>query len=311
MPNWVSDAEVDEVSTVDLPAHQNALFVLAKRATQEETTVGDYFDAEGQPVDITELSVGDWFQNDAGQAYQWTDAEGGARTAEGQEVVFGYGDDEDQADEDVYDGERELAMAGVTKSAFAKKAKKDGDDLFASLSKSLEDAIADEGARTQIAKAISDMGVRLAQSEQRASSAETIAKAAQEREEVREFVELAKGYEGLPIGADELGPVLHRMTKKLSYEDCALIAKCLEHTGDIFKSYGIDAGVEVDDPFEQVEAYMQEHASDALQAFGKGLAPTEGQAATGQRQRLSKEGAVTAFFDQNPREYSALKRTRR
>lgn len=302
MPNWVSDADVDEVSTVDLPANQHGLFVLTKRATPEEHSV-DYFDAEGQPVDITTLGVGDWFQDDQGQAFQWTDDQGSAQTADGQQVVFGYEDE--QADEPAYDGpaERELELVG--KSAFLQGVSKSGDDLFAKLSKSLEDAIADDGARNQIAKAFADQQVELQKAQAQASQAYTIAKAAQDREEQRVFIAKAAEYEGLPVPAEELGPVMHRMTKALSFADCAIIAKCLEHTGDIFKQYGIDGDPGTDDVFDQVEKYMAENASDVLAQLGKSATGPEG------RTQLSKEGAVTAFFDTNPREYSALKRGRR
>lgn len=306
MPNWVTDTDVDEVSTVDVPAHQDALFVLAKRAAPEETSVSQYFDAEGEPVDPTTLAVGDWFQDDSGKAYQWADDQGAAVTADGEEVVFQYDEGDDDGDDEVYDGLQERELETVGKSAFLSSVNKGGSDLFASLSKSLTEAISDEGARNQIAKALSDQAIELAKANKRAEDALTIAKAAQEREEQRIFVSKAAEYDGLPVEPEVLGPVLHRMTKSMSYDDCLVIAKCLERPGDLFKSYGMDAGIDIDDPFEQVQKYMEEHAGDALQEFGKSVAGPGGE-----RQQLSKEQATTAFFSTNPREYSALKRGRR
>lgn len=50
--------EIDEVSLVDRPANQHGLVTITKR---DEDAVDEYFDAEGNPVDLNDLQPGDYF----------------------------------------------------------------------------------------------------------------------------------------------------------------------------------------------------------------------------------------------------------
>lgn len=307
MPHMVSRAKVDEVSSVDLPANQHGLFVLTKRAAPEETQV-EYFDADGQQVDIQTLPEGSWVQDENQNPFQvhWSEEDDDQL----QQAADEYGDYEQGGDDELYDGARERELQEVGKSAFLNKLAKRGDDVFANISKALSSAIADDSARTQIAKAFSDQQVQLSKAEQRAEEAWKIAKAAQDREETRVYIAKASEYD-VPVAPEVLGPVLMRMSKALSYEDCAVVATLLENTGDIFKQYGIDGGGDTDDVFDQVEKYMAENASDVLEELGKRGYPAGTGPERGASTRLSKEAATVAFFDMNPREYTLLKRNRR
>lgn len=68
MANWLHDMEYDEVSTVDRPANQHAKIVLAKRAPEEDL-VEEYFNEQGEAVDLAELNIGDVVYDSDGQAF--------------------------------------------------------------------------------------------------------------------------------------------------------------------------------------------------------------------------------------------------
>ena len=94
---------------------------------------------------------------------------------------------------------------------------------------------------------------------------EEVAKAAQAERDLRltrEYIAKSAEY-NLPVDPDELGPVLYRMAETMSYDDCAVIAKCLETAGEIiFEEVGYQGGGDNADIYSQVEA----HAYDT---FGK------------------------------------------
>lgn len=282
----LSGADFDEVSTVDTPANQPSLIVLAKRATAEETTM-EYFDADGQPVDIDDLEVGTLVQGDDGLVYA---------IREGDEAP-----EDNQETDPVYDGVREQELAGVGKSAFFGQAQKAGDDLFAALSKSLESAIADDAQRSAIAKAFADQQTKLEQAQATATEAVALAKGVIDEREEDRFVELAKGYD-LPVAPETLGPVLHRMTKAMSYQDCKVIASVLENSTDIFKAHGLSGEGDPNDPTADVERFLAEQAEE-----GQAIAKRNG---GGELVPVTKEAGTVAFFDANPRAYSDLKRQR-
>ena len=59
-----------------------------------------------------------------------------------------------------------------------------------------------------------------------------IAKAERDLRLTREYISKAEEY-NLPVDPKELGPVLYRMAETMEYDDCAVIAKCLETAGEI------------------------------------------------------------------------------
>lgn len=277
MPNRITGADFDEVSTVDVPANQHGLIVLAKRANAEETTVPQYFDADGAPVDIDQLPEGTLVQDEHGAVL---------------EVTF--------EDDDAYDGaaERELELVG--KSAFLANVDQASDSLFATLHKSLQEAVADDGARAQIAKAFADQAAELSKAQHTASQAMELAKGLQEQTEVAAYISKAAEWEGVGVAADVLGPVLHRMAKSMSNEDCTVIRQVLDNSGDIFKSYGVDGDHVLDDPLAEIQAYANEHSAELAKSAGRDV--------------LSKEQATAAFFDTNSdarRAYTLAKRATR
>ncbi len=100
MVKRLSQLEIDEISLVDRPANQHGLVAIAKN--DQEDTMPELYDAEGTPVDISELEVGDFVYDEAGNEYNYviTDDDDG--------------DDGDQYDdEDAYDDE----LVGVGKGA--------------------------------------------------------------------------------------------------------------------------------------------------------------------------------------------------
>ena len=78
--------------------------------------------------------------------------------------------------------------------------------------------------------------------------------------------------------------MLYRMAETMSYDDCAVIAKCLETAGEIlYEEIGYQGGGDNADIYSQVEA----HAYDS---FGKA-------------EDFNAVAAVNTVFDQNPDAY--------
>ena len=79
------------------------------------------------------------------------------------------------------------------------------------------------------------------------SESPEVAKAERDLRLTREYVSKAAEY-NLPVDPTELGPVLYRMAETMSYDDCAVIAKCLETAGSIlFEEVGYQGGGDNDD----------------------------------------------------------------
>ena len=222
----VTDMVIDEISLVDRPANQHAQIVIAKRATQEDA-VADYFTADGAPVDVDTLEIGDTvFDADANEF----------------EFV-------------VEDDERELETAGVAKSAFGQRPPETSDSL-AALRQELSKAITEGDRDTVLSKALD----QVAEFEKRASAAESIAKSERDLRLEREYISKAAEY-NVPIEAEELGPVLMRMADSMAYDDCAVIHKALTTAGQIlFTELGYEGSGDNVDPFKQVEAYLEEQS---------------------------------------------------
>ena len=82
-----------------------------------------------------------------------------------------------------------------------------------------------------------------------------VAKSERDLRLTREYIAKSAEY-NLPVDPKELGPVLYRMAESMSYDDCAVIAKCLESAGNIlFEELGYQGGGDNSDIYSQVEAH--------------------------------------------------------
>jgi hypothetical protein len=266
--NNLSDMEIDEISTVDRTANQYSRFVIAKRAPEEDE-MPKLYNQEGQPLDENDLEFGDVVYDDEGTAYEYVEDE----------------------DVEIPEEERQAEMASVGKrdtSAFFDRQVRSGsfsESVMSELSKAFSDKDRDE----IIAKALGRVDELEGQLKENAE----IAKSERDLRLTREYISKAAEY-NLPVAPAELGPVLYRMAEQMSYDDCAVIAKCLETAGEIlFEEVGYQGGGDNADVYSQVEA----HAYDT---FGKA-------------EDYNQVSAINKVFDQNPDaydEYLASQRNR-
>jgi len=219
--NWLSDMEIDEISTVDLPAGPDARIAIAKRANEEDN-VPEYFDQSGDVLDdsdLEDLKEGDVVFDKDGQAF-----------------VATFQDEEQDESES-----KQKEPEPVGKSL--------GDEIRKSLAQSLSDVQRDE----VIAKAADAVSA----AEKRAEEAERIAKGERDVRLEREYISKAAEY-NVPIEAGELGPVLKRMAEAMSFEDCEVIHKALTSSGEaLFAEVGTIGGGDNNDPMAQVEAAIE------------------------------------------------------
>lgn len=250
MPRRVTDMEFDEVSLVDRPANQHAEVVLAKRADQEADVPDEFFDDQGQAVDLDALDEGAVVYDGEGNPFQLT---------------F----EEEEAPESA--DEKELVEVGKSAFAPAVGASPAATQLYEQLKQELSKAADDEGRNAVIAKALD----ALSKSESRAREAEQIAKSEREIRLTREYVAKAAEY-NVPIPANELGPVLMRMAERMPYEDCAVIHKALTSAGEmLYEEAGFDGSADNTDPFAQIDAYLDEAVKKADSKVTKAAAITE------------------------------------
>lgn len=227
--NFLSDIEIDEISLVDRPANQHARVSIAKRAP-EEAVVPDFYNEQGESVDIDTLEFGDIVYD-----------------ADGQGFVM----DEDDDDSDVVEN-RELASVG---KSLAEQVRED-------LSKAFGDVERDE----VISKAMGE----IAKAEARASEAESIAKSERDLRLTREYISKAAEYGVPGISPADLGPVLMRAAEALPYEDCVVLHKALMSGGEAFAELGTQGGGSNHDAFGAVEALIDgdSELSKALNTAG-------------------------------------------
>lgn len=265
----LTDMEIDEISTVDKAANQFSRFVIAKRAPEEEE-MPQLYNQEGQPLDEDQLEFGDIVYDDEGQAYE-------------------YVMDEDTEDQQEEEDERELEPATVGKSAFFQKSAPKSGSFSQSVMEELSKAYSDHDRDQVIAKALG----RVEELEKAQKEAEKIAKSERDLRLTREYIAKSAEY-NLPVDPEVLGPVLYRMAETMSYDDCSVIAKCLETAGNIlFEETGYQGGGDNADIYSQVE----QHAYDT---FGKS-------------EDYNAVSAINTVFDQNPDaydEYLAAQRNR-
>jgi hypothetical protein len=261
----LTDMEIDEISTVDKAANQYSRFVIAKRAPEEDE-MPELYNEEGQLLNEDALEDGDIVYDGEGNAYQ-----------------FSLEDEEEMQDEP--------ELAGVGKSAFFEEQAPPAQtgSFTASVLEELSKAFSDEDRDKVIAKALG----RVEELEKAQQKSEQIAKSERDLRLTREYISKADEY-NLPVDAAELGPVLYRMAETMSYDDCAVIAKCLESAGNIlFEELGYQGGGDNADIYSQVEAH-------AVEQFGKA-------------EDFNKVESINKVFDSNPDaydEYIASQRNR-
>jgi hypothetical protein len=239
---------------VDKTANQLSRFVIAKRAPEEED-MPQLYNQEGKPLDENDLEFGDIVFDEQGQAYEYVEE----------------GEEHEEREE-----EGELVEAG--KSAFFQPPQNSG-SFSKQVMEELSKAFSDEDRDQVFAKALG----RVEELEKAQQAAERIAKSERDLRLTREYVAKSAEY-NLPVDPNELGPVLYRMAETMSYDDCAVIAKCLESAGNIlFEEVGYQGGGDNNDIYSQVEA----HAHDT---FGKA-------------EDFNEVSAINKVFDMNPDAY--------
>lgn len=257
----LTDMEIDEISTVDKAANQFSRFVIAKRAPEEEE-MPEIYNEEGQLLNEDALEDGDIVFDEEGNAYQFV-----------------------EEDEQVEEEEPQL----VGKSAFFEKQAPKTGSFTASVMEELSKAFSDEERDQVIAKALG----RVEELETQQAEYAEVAKSERDLRLTREYIAKSAEY-NLPVDPVELGPVLYRMAETMSYDDCAVIAKCLESAGSIlFEELGYQGGGDNSDIYSQVEQH-------AVETFGKA-------------EDFDQVTAINKVFDENPDaydEYIASQRNR-
>jgi hypothetical protein len=235
--------EIDEVSVVDKGAAADALIAIAKRATQE-VDMPSYTYEDGTPVSEDQLQEGDIVFDGEGNAFQYVLED---------EVVEDDGvEDEQLADEQV--------LETVGKSAFGSFTDEIRDEISKAFSGTGEDK---EAVKELFSKAAAEIDSL----RQRASAAEEIAKAERDLRLTEAYISKAASY-NLPGDPGELGPVLYRMAESMSYEDCAVINKCLTAAGaTIFQEIGAVGGGDNEDILTQVSKAAAEGGVDPSDIF--------------------------------------------
>ena len=251
----LTNMEIDEISLVDKGANQHAMITIAKRAPEEET-MPELYNENGELLSEDSLQIGDVVYDEEGNAYEFV---------------------EDEAEE------REPEPVG--KSAFFERQTTEQTGGFAkSVMEELSKAFSDEDRDQVIAKALG----RVEELEKQHQEFERIAKAERDLRLTREYISKAAEY-NVPVDPNELGPVLYRMADTMSYEDCSVIAKCLEAAGEmLFQEAGYQGGGENADVMSMVE-------QAALQEIGK--------SAEGGYVGAPSAEAIAKVFDENPQAY--------
>src|SRR4051812_37107175 len=261
--------EIDEVSMVDRAANSSATIVFSKRADQEES-MPEYLDADGNPLDLSEFEEGDILEDEDGNQF---------------EVSF---EDDGGGGGDNFDYEDEPELASVGKSAFGANP---DDAVIASIRQELSKAVSEDDRDAVLSQAFSSLSKRATSAEARLAKSEEIAKSERDLRLKREYISKAAEY-NVPIAAEELGPVLMRAAEALSYDDCAVIHKALSAAGEmLYTEAGFDGIGAPEDPMAQIDAFLDDRLAKSADT--------------------SKASAMTAFFDDNPAAYDALRSERR
>lgn len=163
---------------------------------------------------------------------------------------------------------------------FGKSVEHDDDyEFLQELSKNLED----EEQRETITKALE----AVEKANTRAEAAETIAKAERDYRVTQEFIAKARAFTGLPVPADEFGPVLKKLSEALDEAEYDLVTKVLSSASEsvangIFGEVGKRGTISDFETISKAESKAAE------------ISKTES---------ISKEAALARVFEQNPEMY--------
>ena len=226
----LTNMEIDEISLVDKGANQHAMITIAKRAPEEDDMPEiDLYAEDGSSINEEQLQHGDIVYDGEGNAYEYT---------------------ENEVEDEVQAEDEKKEPQPVGKSAFFEK-KQNEADFTKQVLDELSKAFSDDDRDKVIAKALG----RVQELETKQAEYVQIAKAERDLRLTREYISKAAEY-NLPVDAEELGPVLYRMAEAMSYEDCAVIAKCLETAGEvIFEEMGYIGGGDNGDVLDEVVAH--------------------------------------------------------
>jgi hypothetical protein len=320
MVKRLSGLEIDEISLVDRPANQHGRVVISKNDQEED--MPDLFDADDNPVDESELQVGDFVYDEAGNEYQVRDDVD--PTTELEEELEEQGDPRYYQDEleSVGKGSLNPVQAfknaqrfgvGNTATAYGNRGRKYGVQARDAVVRNRKPLLAggtigagggyaagqvgkSAGQRflEDISKAVSDedrdqliakVFDGYDEISKRNDLLEDVLVRLVDEREAEQYAEVAKGYE---LGAeDELGGLLQRAAHRLDPEDVELIDRLLQGAGEMSKALYAEQGVGGygdSDVLEQVYALA-----------GEGIAKSD--------LGMTAEQAVTTIFDNNPAAY--------
>lgn len=241
----LSELTIDEISLVDKGANQHARTVIAKR--HEENEMDEYFDAEGNPVDVASLELGDVVYDENGDGF---------------EVALDEDEHEDEREED-----KELQPVGKSANPFVRQTQAESSSVSAQNFRELFSKALTESDRDEVISKALD---QLSSYEQIAKAAAASAEAERQLRLDREYTEVAKNY-NVGVDPEVLGPVLKRAAESLSYEDCEVLAVALDSAsgvGDLFDEIGGGAGSN-SDVFDAVEQQIAKSATVDADAISK------------------------------------------
>lgn len=152
-------------------------------------------------------------------------------------------------------------------------------EFLQELSKNLED----EETRETVNKALE----AVEKANTRAEEAERIAKAERDHRVTQEFIAKARAYTGLPLSADEFGPVLKKLSETLEEEEYDLLTKALNAASESVAN-GILGEVGKRGTISDFEAISK------AEGVAAEIAKSEG---------ISKEAALARVFDEHPEMY--------
>lgn len=343
MPNRVKDPLFDEISTVDTPAHQDALFVLAKRFGQGDDMpeAPEYFDAQGQPVNPDTMAEPGWVQDGDGKLF----------------AVNMTDDEADEAIKEFLETQRqeELAGAGVSKmfqggtrrpatpgqfaasrlskanpaavslaqfpqayaededepqGAAATQLPEGGSDLTKSVLAGLRDdlskAVSNEDKVTALSKSVGELISALEKRDKQTNELMEIAKGEHRLRLTREYTELAKGYNVAGAGQDELGAALLDVAEHCTPVTCQTIDKAFRASGTkLFEEAGFDSAASSGGGtvVDEVESFIDTVLEKRRTELGKSA--DDGDATV---TRLpTREQVMKGVFDERPELYSQHK----
>lgn len=282
------DMVYDEVSTVDIPAAQDALIMITKRhegADMAEEFEGPILDAEGTELEESELEDGQVIFNSEGRAFQYASPEIDDAAREPELAIA------KAANPLLGLGQRQVAKRAVAEPA---------GDLAEAISKALGDAKSD-AERDSVIKSFAGVVSKM---QERIDTVEEIAKAEREVREIGQYTEVAKQL-GIPgVTPEEFGPVLKRAADLLDPADTAILAKALDATsGVLYEEFGYDGfGPELGDP-ETADA--EAYAADAVAKSRSAVAKSAGGDPDSVESAISKAAAMEMYYQSNGDAYDA------